>query len=240
MFNAFANPARFARLLATLQLWLAAATLLLLGAGTYSALVSSPPDYQQGEMVRVMYIHVPAAWWSLAIYGSMALSSAIFLIWRHAVADLVARESALIALGMTAVTLITGSLWGKPTWGAYWVWDARLTSMLILFFILMGYHLLAREADHDEARQKICAWFCLVGAVNLPVIKFSVNWWNTLHQPASLLRAGGSAIAPQMLWPLGLMAAGFLTFWLLVLGLRIRTSMMRAKVVRLQARQRMR
>ncbi len=238
MFTLLANPTRFAKLLALLQPWLAVAAFLLLGAGTYSALIASPPDYQQGEMVRVMYLHVPAAWWSLGMYASMALSSAIFLIWRHAVADLVARESAPIALGFTVITLITGSLWGKPTWGTYWVWDARLTSMLILFFILMGYHLLARQSNHDEARQKVCAWFCLFGAVNLPVIKFSVNWWNTLHQPASILRSGGSAIASPMLWPLGLMAAGFFTLWLLLLGLRIQTVFMQAKIIRLRARQR--
>jgi heme exporter protein C len=236
MLTAFANPTRFAQLLRRLQPWLVFATLALLGAGTYSALLTSPPDYQQGEMVRVMYLHVPAAWWSLSIYMSMALSSAIFLIWRHTVADLIARHSAPIALGMTAITLVTGSLWGKPTWGSYWVWDARLTSMLILFFILMGYHLLARQSDHNEARQKVCAWFCLFGAVNLPIIKFSVNWWNTLHQPASILRSGGSAIATPMLLPLGLMAAGFFTFWLLLLALRIQTALVQAKVARLRAR----
>jgi heme exporter protein C len=236
MFTALANPTRFATLLARLQPWLAVATVILLCSGTYISLITSPPDYQQGDMVRVMYLHVPAAWWSLGIYASMAISSFIFLVWRHTVADLIARESAPIALAMTFVTLVTGSLWGKPTWGAYWVWDARLTSMLILFFILMGYHMLARQADHHDAKQRACALFCLFGAINLPIIKFSVEWWNTLHQPASILRSGGSAIAPEMLLPLGIMAGGFFTLYLFILCLRVRTSLMQAKLLRMRAK----
>jgi heme exporter protein C len=235
MFTLLASPRRINDLLHSVHPWLVALSALLLGSGVYTALVTSPPDYQQGEMVRVMYLHVPAAWWSLGIYSGMAVSSFVFLVWRHSMADLIARESAPIALCMTLVTLATGSLWGRPTWGTYWVWDARLTSMLILFLILAGYTLLARQADHHEGRQKACALLCLFGAINLPIIKFSVEWWNTLHQPASLLRSGGSAIAPEMLLPLGLMGTGFFTLYLVILSLRIRSALLQAKIIRLRA-----
>jgi heme exporter protein C len=236
--NALANPARFATLLRTLTPWLAAAAFGFLAVGAYYALLASPIDYQQGEMVRVMYIHVPAAWWSMGLYAIMTVSSSVFLIWRHSVADVIARETAPVALAMTGITLVTGALWGKPTWGAYWVWDARLTSVLILFFILLAYHVLARQSYHQFGRQKACAWFCLLGAVNLPIIKFSVEWWNTLHQPASILRSGGAAIAPEMLWPLALMGLGFLALCLCIIALRVQTTLMRAKLLRMTIRQR--
>lgn len=232
MLTRLASPARFTRLSDALQPWLALAALICLTSGGYLGLLASPPDYQQGETVRIMYVHVPAAWMALGIYLGMAVASAVFLIWRHSLADLIARCSAPIALVMTAVTLITGALWGRPTWGAYWVWDARLTSMLVLLFIILGYQMLAAQSDYDERRQKICAIFCCFGAINLPIIKFSVEWWNTLHQPASLLRSGGVAIDAAMLQPLLLMAGGFACLYLLVVSLRMKTALLEMKLRR--------
>lgn len=234
MLNYFASPARLATLLNTIHSWLVISMCVTFAVGLYYALIGSPIDYQQGEFVRIMYIHVPAAWWAIGIYANMAMCSLVFLVWRHQVADLVARQSAVIAMAMTVITLVTGSLWGKPTWGAYWVWDARLTSMLILLFILLGYHMLARQSDYDEKRQKACAIFCLFGAINLPIIKFSVDWWNTLHQPASILRTGGIAIDPVMQVPLWLMALAYFLLYLVLLSLRLRSALLQAKITRLQ------
>ncbi len=234
MFTAFASPARFSSLLHTLNPWLIGVTLLLLVSGTYTALIASPPDYQQGEAVRIMYVHVPAAWCALGLYASMAIHSFIFLVWKHSLADLLSRQTAPIAIAMTTLCLLTGSLWGQPTWGTYWVWDARLTSMLILLVILIGYDMLARQAHFQLMRQKACAILCLFGTINLPIIKFSVEWWNTLHQPASILRSGGIAIDSAMLTPLLLMAGGFFALSLLILSLRIRTTMLQAKLIRQQ------
>ncbi len=234
MLNYFANPLRLNKFFIRIHPWLVACTFVAMATGLYYALLDSPADYQQGEYVRIMYIHVPAAWLSLGIYSNMAICSLFFLVWRHPTADLAARHSAVIAMVMTVVTLVTGSLWGKPTWGTYWVWDARLTSMLILLFILLGYHMLARQSDYDERRQKACAIFCLFGAINLPIIKFSVEWWNTLHQPASILRTGGIAIDPAMQVPLWLMAVAFFLLYLTLLSLRLRTALLQAKVTRLQ------
>ncbi len=197
--------------------------------GLYLSLAASPPDYQQGEAVRIMYVHVPAAWCALMIYSIMAISSLAFIVWRHAAADLVARHSAPVAWVMCAITLATGSLWGKPTWGAYWVWDARLTSMLILLLIISGYMLLASQADYNFKRQRACAIFCMFGALNLPIIKFSVEWWNSLHQPASVIRTGGAAIDSAMLTPLLIMAIGFSAYYGLVLSLRVQTALLQAK-----------
>jgi heme exporter protein C len=229
-----ANPARFSRLSAVLLPWVMVATLGTLGFGLVQALVISPPDYQQGDTVRIMYIHVPAAWMSMAIYAIMALASASFLIWRHPLADLVARVSAPLGAGFTLITLVTGSLWGKPMWGAWWVWDARLTSVLILFFLYVGYIALSDSFGHAERGKKICAVLALVGVVNIPVIRFSVEWWNTLHQPASIIREGGMSIHPDMLVPLFSMAAAFhlMYVWLLLMGLR--TALAEQKIRRLQ------
>ncbi|MBY0406356.1 MAG: heme ABC transporter permease, partial [Rickettsiales bacterium] len=213
---------------------LAFSTLALLAFGLAQALFLSPADYQQGDTVRIMYVHVPAAWMSMMIYGVMALSSASFLIWRHTLADVIARVSAPIGAGFTFVTLVTGSLWGKPMWGAWWVWDARLTSVLVLFFIYIGYIALSDSFAHAERGKKICAIMALVGAVNLPVIRFSVEWWNTLHQPASIIRAGGSAIDGSMLVPLLLMGLGFTLFYMFLLGLRVKTALLQQKIRRIR------
>lgn len=230
----FANPSRFLRAANAVLPWCAGLTVLLLAAGLYFALLGSPPDYQQGESVRIMYIHVPSAWMALLVYGCMAAASAAALIWRHPLADLIAKSAAPIGAGFTLICLLTGSLWGKPMWGAWWVWDARLTSVLVLFFLYLGYIALVNAFDDPVRGYRAAGILALVGVVNLPIIKFSVDWWNTLHQPASVMRLDGPAIHPAMLWPLLLMAGGFMLFFVTVLILRVRGEIAAAKVRNLQ------
>jgi heme exporter protein C len=232
----FASPAFILRVSLRLYPWLRGATGLIFAAGLYLALFASPPDYQQGETVRIMYVHVPAAWMALFIYGVMAAGSFVFLVFRHSIGDVIARASGWIGAWFALLTLVTGSLWGKPMWGAWWVWDARLTSMLVLFFLYLGYALLARQAEQDETIQKSCAVLALVGAINLPVIKFSVEWWQTLHQPASVFRLGGPAIDSSMLWPLLVMALAFTCFYFTVVIRGMHTLVSRAKLHRLRMR----
>ncbi len=228
----FANPARFLRIANAVYPWLVAATFLLMAAGLWFALFDSPPDYQQGDSVRIMYIHVPSAWMGMFCYTAMAVFSAMALIWKHPLADLLARATAPIGAGFTFVCLVSGSLWGKPMWGAYWVWDARLTSMLILFFLYLGYMALANAFDDPIRGQKAAAILAVAGFVNIPIIKFSVDWWHTLHQPSSfsLFAAKHSDIAPSMLLPLGLMALACQTYYFMVLILRARAEIASAKI----------
>lgn len=200
--------------------------------GLYYAFFASPADYQQGEAVRIMYLHVPAATMAMGVYVGMAVFSLIFLVWRHSVADVLARASAPAGAVFTLIALITGSLWGKPMWGAWWVWDARLTSFLVLFFLYLGYMAIARQAQQDVPAQKICAVLAIIGCVNIPIIKFSVDWWNTLHQPASILRSGGIAIDPQMLVPLGLMMVAFVLAYLFLALYSARTMLWEARIRR--------
>lgn len=221
-----ANPARFLRLMAAIRPWAAGMAVLGLGLGLGWGLLYSPPDYQQGETVRIMYLHVPAAWMSLFIYAGMALASAAALIWRHPVAELAAKASAPVGAAFTLICLITGSLWGKPMWGTWWVWDARLTSMLILFFIYLGYMALWEAFDDPQRSGRAAAILALVGAVNLPIIKFSVDWWNTLHQPASVLTLSGPKIHADILWPLLLVAIGCKAYYLWLLSLRVRAEIL--------------
>jgi heme exporter protein C len=217
----YANPKRFMELSGRLLPWLMAACTLTLGAGLILGF-TTPPDYQQGDTVRIMYVHVPAAWVAMMAYGIMAFASIVALVNRHPLADLAARTAAPIGAVFTALGLITGSLWGKPMWGAWWVWDGRLTSFLLLLLLYLGYIAL-NDAVEDEARAaRVSAILAIVGAVNLPIIEFSVQWWTTLHQGESILRRGGPTIAPVFLWPLLLMALGY-TFLFFVLWLvRIR------------------
>ena len=221
----FANPARFVRVAAVLLPWSGAATALLFAAGLAYALVFSPPDYQQSQTVRIMYVHVPAAWMAMAVYAFIAAASAVALIWRHPLADVAGKAAAPIGACFTLVALVTGSLWGQPTWGTWWVWDARLTSVLILLFLYLGYIALAGAFDDPSRGARAAAILALVGVVNLPIIKFSVDWWNTLHQPASIARVGGPAIHSSMLVPLMLMALAYLGFFVTVLLLRIRAEL---------------
>jgi len=226
----FANPARFMRLSAALLPWCAGATVLLLAVGLYLALFVAPPDYQQGEAVRIMFVHVPAAWMASFVYATLALSSAVALIWRHPLADIAAQSAAPLGAGFTLLCLVSGSLWGEPMWGTWWVWDARLTSVLVLFFLYLGYIALVNAFDEPVRGARAGAILALVGVVNLPIIKFSVDWWNTLHQPASVFRLGGPTIAASMLWPLLIMALGFTLLFVTLLLIRMRTALLAAKI----------
>ena len=226
----FANPTRFVALARAIQPWAAAVALLTLAGGLVTGLVLSPPDYQQGESVRIMYVHVPAAWMAMACYSAMAAASAVFLVWRHLVAQVVARATAPVGAAFTFLALVTGSLWGKPMWGTWWVWDARLTSMLILFFLYLGYIALESAFDDRARGAKASALLAIVGFVNVPIIKFSVDWWNTLHQPASIMKMGGPSIDPSMLIPLMMMIVGYSAFYVWVLCLRVRADINMSKV----------
>ena len=226
----FANPARFKRLSAALRPWALGIALLTLLGGLWLALFDSPPDYQQGETVRIMYIHVPSAWMAMMVYSTMAVGSAVGLVWKHPVAELYTKAAAPLGAGFTALCLLSGSLWGQPMWGTWWVWDARLTSVLILFFIYLGYIVLVSAFDDPQRGLKAGAVLTLVGAVNLPIIKFSVDWWNTLHQPASVIRLGGAALDPSMLWPLLIMAVAFTALFVWLVLLRTETEIAERRI----------
>jgi heme exporter protein C len=226
----YANPLRYQRLADLVFPWALLGAVLLLAVGLYQALIAAPPDYQQGEAYRIMFVHVPAAWMALMVYGMMAAASIVAIIWRHPLAEIAARAAAPIGAVFTAVALITGSVWGKPMWGTYWVWDARLTSVLILFFLYIGYIALHDAFDDPARGARAAAILCLAGSVNLPIIKFSVEWWNTLHQPASIMRADGPAIHPSMLTPLLLMWGAYLCFFVAVHILRTRAELTDRKI----------
>lgn len=203
---------------------------ILLGVGLYMGLVTSPADYQQGDAMRMMYVHVPASWMALFVYGFLALMSLCALVWRHPLAEVLAISAAPIGALFTALSLVTGSLWGKPMWGAFWVWDARLTSVLILLFLYGGYWALYKAYSHPEQGIRAASLLALVGVINLPIIKGSVEWWNTLHQPASLTKFSAPAIHSSMLTPLLLMAGGYMCYFVGTLILRARTELNRRKV----------
>ncbi len=226
----FANPTRFLRLVDRVEPWAWGVAIVTIVLGIGWGLLIAPQDYQQGDTVRIMYVHVPSAWMALAIYSGMAIASAVGLIWRHAVADLAAKASAPIGAGFTLVNLVTGSLWGKPMWGTWWAWDARLTSMLILFFLYLGYIALWQAIEDEAKAARAAAILALVGVVNVPIIKFSVDWWNTLHQPASVVTMEGPKIHPDLLWPLLLMGIGFMALYLGLLGMRIRAELLERRV----------
>lgn len=237
MLHRFANPTRFQRLSRKIEPWVLVLMLLTMAFGLYFALFASPVDYQQGHTVRIMYIHVPAAWMALFCYTAMAIAAAVSLIWKHGLADIAVKATAPIGAAFTFLALVTGSLWGKPMWGTWWVWDARLTSVLVLFFLYLGYMAL-RDAFDDPARgAKSSAILVLVGFVNVPIIKFSVDWWNTLHQPASVIRMDGPTIHADMLVPLLLMAFAFKFYYLWVMLVRIRQELMAQRIRALKHRQ---
>ena len=223
MLTRFANPARFMRVSGAVVPWVGAAAAGVLALGLVWSLVFAPPDYQQGESVRIMFIHVPAAWMALSVYLLVAVASGIALVWRHPLAEIAAQAAAPIGAAFTLVCLATGSLWGRPMWGTWWVWDARLTSVLVLFFLYLGYIALVNAFDDRSRGARAGSLLALVGVVNLPIIKFSVDWWNTLHQPASVVRMGGPSIAVSMLLPLLVMAVAFMLLFLWLLLLRMRT-----------------
>jgi heme exporter protein C len=230
----FANPGRFLRLAGRVQPWLTGAALLVLAIGLPWGLFFSPPDWQQGETVRILYIHVPMAWLAMGGYLGLAIGSILSLVWRHPLADLACRELSPIGAAVTALCLATGSLWGKPMWGTWWVWDARLTSVLVLFFLWLGHAALVRAFDDAERGARMGAILALVGAVNLPVVKFSVEWWNTLHQPASVTKLNAPSLHVDILYPLLVCALGFtLAFAALVLA-RTRAAVMERRIRALQ------
>ena len=229
-----ANPTRFMALTGRLMPWLVGLALAPLGVGLYMAWLVAPPDYQQGETVRIMFLHVPAAWLALFFYVAMAASAIGTLVWRHPLADVSQKAAAPIGAAFTLVCLVTGSLWGRPMWGAYWVWDARLTSMLILFLLYCGLMALSRTIEEPARAARAAravSILTLVGAVNVPIVKFSVDWWNTLHQPASVFRMGGPTIHPSILYPLLVMAAAFT-----LIGLALHIAGMRTEILRRRVR----
>jgi heme exporter protein C len=232
----FANPKRFMNLSGAVLPWLSVICVLCLAAGLYLGF-TAPPDYQQGDTVKIMFIHVPAAWVAMMCYGLMALASLLGLVNRHPLADVAAKTAAPLGAVFTALALITGSLWGKPMWGAYWVWDARLTSFLLLLFLYLGYIALWNAIEDETRAARAAAILALVGVVNLPIIEFSVDWWNTLHQGESIVRRGGPLIAGVFLWPLGLMAVGYTTLFFTLWMIRIRTEILerRARALMLGA-----
>jgi heme exporter protein C len=227
------NPTRFMALTDRVLPWLGSAAALLLGVGLFAAFFLVPPDYQQGETVRIMYIHVPAAWLGMFAYIVMTSASLGVLVWRHPLADAAQKTAAPLGAVFTFVCLITGSLWGKPMWGTYWVWDARLTSYLVLFLLYLGIIAIRQTMDDTPRGARVAAIMTLVGLIDIPIIKFSVDWWNTLHQPASVFRAGGSTISGSMLWPLLVMAVGASALFLTLHFMALRNEILRRRIARL-------
>jgi heme exporter protein C len=232
-----ANPTRFLSLVDRVVPWLSALVVILLATGLYLAFFVAPPDYQQGETVRIMFVHVPAAWLAMFGYTVIAVAALGTLIWRHPLADVAAKAAAPIGATFTFVALVTGSLWGKPMWGTYWVWDARLTSMLVLFLLYLGLIALWQAIEEPGRAGRAAAILALVGAINIPIIKFSVDWWNTLHQPASVFRIGGPTIDPSLLTPLFVMAAAFTLLFVLLHLLAMRAEILRRRIRALQQTQ---
>lgn len=224
-FHKTGSPPWFYRFSGRLLPWIWAVFMILSAAGLYLGLVKAPPDYLQGESVRIMYIHVPSAYMSMMIYALMAAMGFVGLVWHVRIAEILAISSAPIGAMFTALALISGSLWGRPTWGTYWVWDARLTSELVLLFLYLGVIGLYSAYDEPRKAARAAALLALVGLVNLPIIHYSVTWWNTLHQPPSLT-SGGSSIDPSMLWPLLVMVVAWNFFYIANLLARSRSRLL--------------
>jgi heme exporter protein C len=226
----FANPGRFLRLSGQLLPWLTGSGAFITAIGLAWGLFLAPADWQQSDAVRIMYVHVPSAWLASAGYLALALCSLASLVWRHPLADLAAVEIGPVGAGFTATCLISGGLWGKPMWGAWWVWDARLTSVLVLFFLYLGHIVLVRAFDDPQRGYRAGAILALVGVVNLPIIKFSVDWWNTLHQPASITLTGAPSMYIGMLLPLFVTAVGYSLVFAAIVVTRLRAAVMERRV----------
>ena len=222
----FASPPHFYRLAGTIAPWLGWICLGLMAGGLYGGLVAAPPDYQQGESYRIIFVHVPSAWMSMFVYVVMAGAGAIALIWRIKLAGIVAIESAPVGASFTFLALVTGSLWGKPMWGTYWVWDARLTSELILLFLYFGVMGLHAAIEDRRTAERAAGLLAIVGVVNIPIIHFSVEWWHTLHQGPTVTKLSAPSIHVSMLVPLLLMAVSFKLFYATVLLKRVRTEVL--------------
>ena len=225
----FANPARFVRLARPLTAWFGWIGIVLVAVALTGGLMLTPPDYLQGDTVRIMYIHIPSAWLGMAGWGGIAAASFAQLVWRHPLAAVAARGCAVPGAVYAAICLVTGSIWGRPTWGTWWEWDGRLTSMLVLFFLYLAYIALAQAAGREEGGQRIAAIFGLVGAINLPIIHFSVLWWRTLHQGESI-GLTGSTIDRSIIWPIPLAVIGFSLIFASVVLMRMRALLADAKV----------
>lgn len=226
----FANPGRFLRLSGVALPFLAVPAVLLTLGGLAWGLFVAPADYQQGDAMRIIYVHVPAAWLASGGYLGLAVCALLSLVWRHPLADLAAVEIGPVGAAFTALCLATGSLWGKPMWGAWWVWDARLTSVLVLFFLYLGHIALVRAFDDPERGYRAGAILALVGVVNLPVIKFSVDWWNTLHQPSTITVTGAPSMHVDMLWPLLTCILGFSLGFAAIVVARLRAAVMERRI----------
>ena len=225
-----ANPTRFLTLATRVLPWLVGLTLALFAVGLYLTFFVAPDDYQQGAVVKIMFIHVPNAWLSMFVWGVMCVAALGTLVWRHPLADVAAKAAAPIGAAFTFLALATGSLWGRPMWGTYWVWDARLTSVLVLFLMYLGIIALWRTVEDPSRAARAAAILTLVGAINIPIIKCSVDWWNTLHQPASVFRAGGSAIDKSILVPLLVMAVAFTLLFLTLHVAAMRNEILRRRI----------
>ena len=234
MIDYFANPSRFVRITSILIPWLIAAVGILFITGLYLSLLKSPDDIVQGSAVRIMYVHVPSAWLSIFSYLLLAICSLFFIVWRHPLADILSRAIAPVGALFSLLTLLTGSIWGKPMWGTWWVWDARLTSMLILFLLFMGYIALSNAFEKSERGSRPAALLAIAGSINLPIVKFSVDWWSTLHQPASIMRTGGVSIDSSMLLPLVIMFLAFQLFFILIIIFRSHSILIERKMQHLK------
>jgi heme exporter protein C len=231
-FTVYSNPGNFLRIAAKLLPWLWGSTVFAFALGLFGTF-DAPPDYQQGETARIMYIHVPAAWTAMLAYTLMAMSALGSLVWRHPLADATQKAAAPLGAAFTFICLVTGALWGKPMWGTYWVWDARLTSVLVLFLIYLGLIALWQTIEEPSRAARAVSIMTLVGFINIPIVKFSVDWWNTLHQPASVFRMEGSAIAGSMLWPLIVMALAYTLLFATLHVMAVRNEIMRRRARRL-------
>lgn len=230
----YANPKRFLDLSSALLPWLWAASAAMIAWGLYQAIFVVPKDYQQLDTVRIMYVHVPSAWMAMFAYGVMFVASVVGLVWKHPLADAAAKEAAPIGACFTLVCLVTGSLWGQPMWGTWWVWDPRLTSVLILFFLYLGYMAIWSAIEDRTKAARAAAILCVVGVINIPIIRFSVEWWNSLHQGPSVIRFEkgqlSPSIDPSMLWPLVVMGVGCMVLFFALLFTRMRTEITRRRV----------
>ena len=230
MIHFLANPSNFLKLKKKLFLPISVITAALLAFGYFQVFTIVPNDYQQGETIKIMYMHVPSSWMALGCYSFMTIMAIFAFIWQHSLADIACKVTAPIGACFTFVSLATGALWGKPMWGAWWVWDARLTSVLILFFMYLGYMLLTSNNKPSALRSG--RFMILLGAINLPIIKFSVEWWNTLHQPASVIRLDGPTIHSSMLTPLLIVFAGFACFFITIFLMNMESELLKAKKLR--------
>ncbi|GBR53672.1 cytochrome C biogenesis protein CcmC [Gluconobacter sphaericus NBRC 12467] len=239
LLHRYANPGQFLRLARTLLPWLTGGAIVFLVVGVIWGLFVAPADWQQGDTVRIMYVHVPMAWLASSCYLGLAICSVLSLVWRHPLADLAAIEIGPVGACAAALCLITGSLWGEPMWGTWWVWDARLTSMLVLFFLYLGHIALIRAFDEPARGQRAAAILALAGVIDLPIIKFSVQWWNTLHQPDSITLTGAPTMSMMMLWPLLICTIGFTLGVAAVIFTRLSAAIHESRARQMMARSRL-